>query len=334
MDLADLVSARRAGGWRLGMWRTGLRRWWREPLLHFLVLGALLLMVQQRWAEDWRAYWNPERIEISVADQQRLSAAWQRETGRRPEARELQVLLRGWVDDELLFREAKRLGLHEQDPVIRQRLLDNMRFVEQQWDLEGDGATDRAKALIEAAERLGMIDRDLIIRGRLIQRMRYRIERGVRVTDGDVEAYLRDNADAIKSPLRLRFEQRYFGSGHAASAVAQWRERLEAGDPTVSGEPFLLGEHFDIHVDGVAQRFGAAVAEAVASAPLGEWVGPVASVYGWHLLRVESRQPGAVPYAEKRVALMLTAEREQAAVRDYLDDRRRRYRIEIEEPPA
>lgn len=308
------------------------RRWWREPLLHFAVLGGLLLLAQHLWGDALRAWWFPERIEITAADRERVATAWRRETGVTPGAREIDLLLQGWLEDELLFREAKRLGLHQNDPVIQQRLLTNMRFVEQQWSAEGEGAAETARALVATAERLGMVDRDLVIRGRLIQRMRYRIESQVHVTPADVTQYLRDHAEALHGGERVRFQQRYFSADHAAAELALRRQQLQQGNAEVAGEPFLLGESFDLQESAVSHRFGSQVAEVIRSAPIGQWVGPVRSVYGQHLLRVEAREAGPPAYAEQRVTMMLQAEREREAVRAYIARERQRYRIVVEAP--
>src|SRR4029078_4070166 len=61
--------------------------------------------------------------------------------------RELQDLSDQYVDEELLYREAKSLGLEEGDDVIRQRLVQKMNFLIE--DLADTSATPSDKDLTE-----------------------------------------------------------------------------------------------------------------------------------------------------------------------------------------
>ena len=77
--------------------------------------------------------------------------------------------IRAEVDDELLYRKAKRLGFDRDDPVVQRRLVQNMRFAGA--DPERDAASLYAEAL-----DLGMHESDPVVRRRLVQRMRLAIE--------------------------------------------------------------------------------------------------------------------------------------------------------------
>lgn len=100
-----------------------MRRLLRHPLLHFLALGALLhLGLQQLPAA-------PEPIVLDAAQVEAVRAAWHRETGRAPNAAELQASLRRHADEEMLVREALHRGLDQRDAVVRERLLRNIAFL-------------------------------------------------------------------------------------------------------------------------------------------------------------------------------------------------------------
>jgi hypothetical protein len=96
------------------------RRATRSPLVHFVVLGALLFAVAPR-RED------PRRVDVSGD----ALAAFERAQAARDgvpaltAARAKEVDARA-IEDEILYREALRLGLDRDDPIIRQRLIQKL----------------------------------------------------------------------------------------------------------------------------------------------------------------------------------------------------------------
>lgn len=101
-----------------------LRRWAREPLVHFL-LGGLLIFVLFAWRGEPA---DPASRTITVGREARaqLALGFERMMARPPTKAELDALITRWVRDEVLYREAMRLGLDQDDPVIRRRLAQKM----------------------------------------------------------------------------------------------------------------------------------------------------------------------------------------------------------------
>jgi hypothetical protein len=98
---------------------TPIKRWLREPLVHFLLLGALLFLVSS-WKSGPSA--RTGRIVVTRARQGELRSAFQRTWERPPSEAELQVLIEEDVRDEVSVREAVAAGLDLTDPIIRRRL--------------------------------------------------------------------------------------------------------------------------------------------------------------------------------------------------------------------
>lgn len=97
---------------------------WREPLVHFLLAGAVIFA-----ALSWRvAPDDPasRTIRLTRDDQARLSVNFAEVMGRPPTEAELDALIDRWVREEVLYREALRLGLDEGDAVVRKRLAQKM----------------------------------------------------------------------------------------------------------------------------------------------------------------------------------------------------------------
>lgn len=98
----------------------------REPLVHFLAAGSVLfLLMGQFGAED-----SLDRsITIDEAQVARLASQWEQTWRRPPSAQELDNLVRDYIKEEVYFREAMRLGLDADDPIIRRRLRAKMEFL-------------------------------------------------------------------------------------------------------------------------------------------------------------------------------------------------------------
>lgn len=108
--------------------RRSIRRLFREPLVHFFLLGSLLLVAHGAFAK------KPERtIEVTAKVTSALRADHERRTGKPPTNDELRALVDQWIDDEVRVREAQSLGLDRGDVIVRRRLAQKADFL-----FEGD----------------------------------------------------------------------------------------------------------------------------------------------------------------------------------------------------
>jgi hypothetical protein len=100
-------------------WRT----WLREPLLHFLTIGAALFAVDHVLsvrAED------PHTITVDESQDKRDREVFKQQHGREPDAAELQEARRSWLDNEVLYREGIAMQMDRGDPLIRDRVIFKM----------------------------------------------------------------------------------------------------------------------------------------------------------------------------------------------------------------
>lgn len=98
--------------------------WTREPLVHFLAAGAVLYI-----ALTWGGTpVDPASRVISVGpeEQAQIALTFERTMGRAPTDAELDAAIERFVRDEVLYREALRLGLDQDDAVVRQRMVSKM----------------------------------------------------------------------------------------------------------------------------------------------------------------------------------------------------------------
>ncbi|MEY2854814.1 MAG: hypothetical protein RL030_1946, partial [Pseudomonadota bacterium] len=105
----------------------------REPLLHFLLIGLLLFLAYARLNPGGSAV---NEILVDEARIQDLARQFEATWGRPPQAPELQGLIDGYVEDEVLYREGVALGLDKDDLVIRRRVRQKLEVIAE--ELSGD----------------------------------------------------------------------------------------------------------------------------------------------------------------------------------------------------
>jgi hypothetical protein len=97
----------------------------REPLIHFLLLGAGLFLVysivNNRQSKD--------EIVIDNYIINDLSAKWEMQWKREPSSAELKKLIDLYIDQEILYREALSMNLDHNDEIIKRRLAIKMEFI-------------------------------------------------------------------------------------------------------------------------------------------------------------------------------------------------------------
>jgi peptidyl-prolyl cis-trans isomerase C len=311
-----------------------MRRVLHAPLLHFLVLGVLLLAGRAWW--DGRAAHG--RIVVTAEDVARLRDGWTREHGMPPAGRAEAALIGATIDDEVLFREAIALGIDRADGAVRERLVRLGGFVG-----EDEGSAD---AMEREARRLGLDRSDLVIRRHLVQMMRLATERvGAEdmPTGADLGDYLARHADEFAEPARVSFAHVYVSrerrgvalEAQAAEILARLRgQDVSPEDAASLGDPFIRGARVAGASEGeLEQMFGPGFAAALRDVPQRTWVGPLRSSYGLHLVWVRERIAGHVPplaAVRSQVLHRLVKERGEARARERMQALRARYDVRVE----
>lgn len=246
-----------------------LPNWMREPLVHFIGLGALLY-VGLTWGGS-----PPDPtsrvISIGAAEREQIAESFALSMGRPPTDAELDRAIDAFVREEVLYREALRLGLDEDDAIIRRRLVSKM-------DLSASLAAETAVP-----------------------------------SDDVLRAYLAANAERYSGEgserAEFSFDQRLFSSEAAARAAM--------GDARTQGNPTSLpGAIEAATMREVEARFGAEFAASLRGLETGEqWQGPVASGFGWHLIRLRQREVGEPDFEALRGVLANDWRNEQISER-------------------
>jgi hypothetical protein len=99
----------------------------KEPLLHFLLIGAVLFTVFEFRQEEGSA--APNRILVDPGRVEQLAARFKRTRLRPPTAIELEALIEGHIREEVYYRQALAMGLDQDDAVMRQRMRMKLEFL-------------------------------------------------------------------------------------------------------------------------------------------------------------------------------------------------------------
>jgi hypothetical protein len=100
----------------------------REPLVHFTLVGAVLFGAD-RLLSPPSPEPAPRMIHLSVEMQRELIENFRHRQGREPSPAELERARERWLEDEVLYREGVALGLAADDVLIKNRVVEKMRFV-------------------------------------------------------------------------------------------------------------------------------------------------------------------------------------------------------------
>jgi hypothetical protein len=275
--------------------RTG---WLREPLLHFLLAGAVLFILFR--VLNGGASGAPREIVISEARVEALAENFARTWMRPPTPEELRGLVDDYVAEEVFYREAIAMGLDRDDTVIRRRLRQKMEFI-----------SEDVAAAVEPtdAELQAYLDKHA---EKFVEPPRLTFEQVFLSSENRGDAARRD-AERILAELTA-------GRGPA--------------NPQELGDPTLLPPAMEAAgLQEVANTFGTEFATQLDEAPVGQWAGPLQSGFGLHVVRVAERQSGTMPtLAEIRpiVAREWQAERRQATNAAFLLQLRAKYEVRIE----
>ncbi|MEM8886146.1 MAG: peptidylprolyl isomerase [Planctomycetota bacterium] len=99
----------------------------RDPLFHFLILGALLF-VAYRVTRDPSAETRDE-IVVTATQVEQMHARFRKTWQREPTDEEKTRLLEAYVREQVFYREALAAGLDRDDSIVRQRMQQKLEFL-------------------------------------------------------------------------------------------------------------------------------------------------------------------------------------------------------------
>ncbi len=236
------------------------RRLIKEPLFHFLLLGAAIFLLSQAMSDPSAT--KADRIVISAGSVDQMMDGFTRTWTRPPTEQELQGLINDYIKEEVFYREAVALGLDREDTIVRRRMHQKLEFL-----------SEDLTRIPEPTEK----DLQNFLK---LHTDQFRI--GTKVSFSHI----------FFSPDRR--------GDSAESDANGLKAKLARSDGSVdlsqTGDPFLLSpDHAALPETEVAKLFGSDFAAELLKVESNKWTGPVKSEYGFHLVFVRERQDGKLP---------------------------------------
>lgn len=225
----------------------------REPLLHFMLIGASLFVA----GELYRQHSDIYRIAITPQREALLATRYRLQLGTMPDAATLQQLVDQDVHEEILFREGLALKLDQDDEMVRRRIVQKTEFLLQDTHAPAEPTDTDLKHFYDT-------HRDSYLRPERItfSHIYFSEAQGEDVSRSRAQAALSrvSNAQGRAPELGDAFPDRYDFSAYEPAQITR-----------------LFGQ--------------TELSNAILVAPVSQWSGPYRSAYGWHLVYVEAHAP-------------------------------------------
>ncbi|MCA9285305.1 MAG: peptidyl-prolyl cis-trans isomerase [Phycisphaerales bacterium] len=230
----------------------------REPLLHFILLGAVLFAVVSvvRRPDQPQA----DRIVVSAGKIEHLAALFARTWQRPPTRKELDGLIEDYVREEAAYRAGTAAGLDRDDTVIRRRIRQKLEFVAEDLAAQASPSDEELAAYLAAHPEAFRVDPRLSFRQVYLDPARHR--------------------DSLEQD--------------ALQVLAALKEDPSL-DASALGDRIMLEHAYrDLSANQIDSLFGGTFADRLLELQPGSWQGPIASGYGLHLVFVDDRTEGRV----------------------------------------
>ena len=276
-----------------------LKQWLREPLLHFLLIGALLFVIfglKNDGISD-----QSKRIVFTQDDIHRLSLLWEKQRQRPPSKTELKGLIEQQVREQVMYREALAMGLDKNDSIVRRRLAQKIEFISSDLAAQIEpGEADLADYLNSHAEQFETPE-----------------------TISFVQIYLSSDkrgADVEKDARQL---------------LLALEDTKHDANISSFGDTFMFGQkHEQLSKHEVSRLFGKNFASKTFSLPVNGWHGPVHSAYGLHLLQIKNKtasKPAELATVRDKVRNAWINQQRKIIDKAFYNSLRQRYEIIIED---
>ncbi|HYB44018.1 MAG TPA: peptidylprolyl isomerase [Candidatus Methylomirabilis sp.] len=281
-----------------------MKRLSREPLVHFLLIGAVLFGVYRLVPAESLAPAVSREIRLSRDELAQLVLLFKAQWRREPTTEEFRQMVEDKVQGEILYREALAMGLDKDDEIVKRRMAQKMQFLAE----DVAGAREPTSAQLRA----------------WFEKHRASFAKPPRVSFRHLY-FSPDRRGALAREDAARALAKLAGQPEDATIAASLADR------------FMLQDYYrDRAPDFLGKEFGPQFAQAVSTLPPASWQGPIESGFGWHLVFVDTVIPGRVPAFEEIESEVRTAwlgEQKALAWQKAYQDMRAKYTVFLPAPP-
>ncbi len=275
-----------------------MKRWQKEPLLHFFIIGAMIFVLFSIKNKDGIPVSN-NKIAVTASDIERLSGNWSKKWNRPPTETEMKGLVDSYIKEEVYYREALALGFDQNDTILRHRLMQKMEFLSNDLaELNQPDETALNKYFLDNQETY-----ELPARISFTHIYFSLDKRGAKVVE-DAESVL-SGLDALRAPEK--------------------------------GDTFMMQYDFVQETPVEVERlFGKGFTEELFTLKTNTWLGPIESGYGFHLVRISEKIDSSIPELASvidKVRTDLMFEQRKRMNKEIYEKFKERYEIVVENLP-
>jgi hypothetical protein len=247
-----------------------LRKLVREPLLHFVLLGAGLFLASSLINKG--NVGDNTTIIVGRDQVEQVVDAFTRANQRPPTDQEKEGLIRDYIRGEVYYREALAMGLDRDDAVIRPRLRTKLQFMVENVAAQVEPTDDQLRTyLTEHADK-------------------FRVDERFTFSQVYLDPDVHGNNIAYDAQTLLAKLTEAQGV-HDAPVLAD----------QLSGDQLLMEPRSDdVSYTDVVKDFGDKFAAALQKLPVGKWQGPIESGFGVHVVFLSKRTEGRIPELGER----------------------------------
>lgn len=274
-----------------------MSNWLKEPLLHFLILGALVFALYGFIGPDAP---SDDEIVVTRGQQEHLVTAFTRTWRRPPTQAEFTGIVNQWIREEIAYREGQRMGLDVNDTIIRRRL----------------------------RQKLEVLAEDIVSMAEPSEEMLQQYLAENRAT------YTREDEYTLRQVYFNVDERGAAAEQDAAQALLLLETDAALTNPENLGDRISLPHRFvNKREYELAGTFGGEFVDALKDMEPGKWQGPILSGYGLHLVSIDELTPGApltFEEAERELRRDWANEQRVRAIDTLYEELRRQYEITVE----
>ena len=227
----------------------------RDPFIQFMLIGAVVFAVFTQVTDEAE---NNKKLVVTQSDVSRLVSQWTEQYATAPTPEQKQAIIDHFVQEEIIYREAKAIDLGKDDIIIRRRLVQKFRFLSESFtDLPAPTDEELSQFYAE-----------------------------------NMQAYKTPQKTSFK---HVFIKQPVDGTADIDGRIATIRERLNQNQADSNqwrneGDAFMLQRQYAARTNQqIAEEFGRHFPKELNKLELDTWTGPILSIYGWHIVKVVSR---------------------------------------------
>ncbi|WP_288373207.1 peptidylprolyl isomerase [uncultured Algoriphagus sp.] len=265
----------------------------KEPLVHFLFLGGLIFGYFYLFNSESE---SENTIVIDDVEYEYLLSLWKNQWKREPNEQDIKAFIDQYLRQEVFYKEALALGLDHNDIIVKRRLAQKMEAV-----------SNDLNAMLNPP------------------------------TDADLREFYESNDSLFLLPPTYSFRQVLFTNQESnwQQELTSMQVALQSGQDIPKARSLKLSisnEWKNSPLNEINKAFGGDFAFTLDSLPLNQWVGPISSGFGQHLVFISEKNESQLAdfdlvksYVEKEYEYLTELEMQEQVYRDLLE----KYQVKI-----